>query len=122
MGYGVPAGVFAKRYHPDRIVVTMAGDGDFLMNGQEFSTAVHHRIPLIVVVVDNGIYGTIRMHQERTFPGRVAATTLTSPDFAALARAFGGHGETVETTRSAEHTSELQPLMRISYAVFCLKT
>src|SRR3546814_21133244 len=87
MGYGVPAGVFAKRYHPDRIVVTMAGDGDFLMNGQEFSTAVHHRIPLIVVVVDNGIYGTIRMHQERTFPGRVAATTLTSPDFAALARA-----------------------------------
>src|SRR3546814_1815898 len=68
------------------------------MNWQEFSTAVHHRIPLIVVVVDNGIYGTIRMHQERTFPGRVAATTLTSPDFAALARAFGGHGETVETT------------------------
>src|SRR3546814_10905670 len=78
----------------------MAGDGDFLMNGQEFSTAVHHRIPLIVVVVDNGIYGTIRMHQERTFPGRVAATTLTSPDFAALARAFGGHGETVETTEA----------------------
>lgn len=98
MGYGVPAGVFAKRYHPDRIVVTVAGDGDFLMNGQEFATAVHHGIALIVVVVDNGIYGTIRMHQERTFPGRVSATSLTNPDFAALARAFGGHGETVETT------------------------
>src|SRR3546814_13744456 len=97
MGYGVPAGVFAKLYHPDRIVVTMAGDGDFLMNGQAFSTAVHHRLPLIVAVVDNGIYGTIRMHQERTFPGRVAATTLTSPDFAALARAFSAPGHTVQT-------------------------
>src|SRR3546814_15780202 len=87
----------------------MAGDGDFLMNGQEFSTAVHHRIPLIVVVVDNGIYGTIRMHQERTFPGRVAATTLTSPDFAALARAFGGHGETVETTEAFAPAFERAP-------------
>lgn len=98
MGYGVPAGVHAKRLHPDRIVVTLAGDGDFLMNGQEFATAVHHRIPLIVLVIDNGIYGTIRMHQEKTFPGRVSATDLTSPDFAALARAFGGHGETVRAT------------------------
>src|SRR3546814_9649985 len=84
----------------------MAGDGDFLMNGQEFSTAVHHRIPLIVVVVDNGIYGTIRMHQERTFPGRVAATTLTSPDFAAIASAFGGNGETVEKTEAFAPASE----------------
>jgi len=98
MGYGVPAGVLAKRHYPDRIVVTIAGDGDFLMNGQEFATAVHHGIPLMVLVIDNGIYGTIRMHQEKTFPGRVSATDLTSPDFAALARAYGGHGETVTLT------------------------
>jgi len=98
MGYGVPAGVMAKRQKPDSIVLTIAGDGDFLMNGQEFATAVHHGIPLVVVLIDNGIYGTIRMHQERTFPGRVSATDLTNPDFAALARAYGGHGETVTVT------------------------
>ena len=98
MGYGLPAGVMAKRQKPDSIALTIAGDGDFLMNGQEFATAVHHGIPLIVVLIDNGIYGTIRMHQERTFPGRISATDLTNPDFAALARAYGGHGETVTTT------------------------
>lgn len=98
MGYGLPAGVMAKRQKPASIVLTIAGDGDFLMNGQEFATAVHHGIPLIVAVIDNGIYGTIRMHQERNFPGRISATTLTNPDFAALARAYGGHGETVTTT------------------------
>jgi len=98
MGYGLPAGVMAKRQKPGSIVLTVAGDGDFLMNGQEFATAVHHGIPLIVAVIDNGIYGTIRMHQERTFPGRISATKLTNPDFAALARAYGGHGETVTTT------------------------
>jgi acetolactate synthase-1/2/3 large subunit len=98
MGYGLPAGVMAKRQRPDSIVLTIAGDGDFLMNGQEFATAVHHNIPLIVLVIDNGIYGTIRMHQERHFPGRVSATDLTNPDFAALARAYGGHGETVAAT------------------------
>jgi acetolactate synthase-1/2/3 large subunit len=98
MGYGLPAGVMAKRQKPDSIALTIAGDGDFLMNGQEFATAVHHGIPLIVVLIDNGIYGTIRMHQEKTFPGRISATNLTNPDFAALARAYGGHGETVTTT------------------------
>ncbi|HEX4694389.1 thiamine pyrophosphate-binding protein [Sphingomonas sp.] len=98
MGYGVPAGVMAKRQKPESIVVTIAGDGDFLMNGQEFATAVHHGIPLIVLLIDNGIYGTIRMHQERHFPGRVSATKLTNPDFAALAAAYGGHGERVTTT------------------------
>jgi acetolactate synthase-1/2/3 large subunit len=98
MGYGLPAGVMAKRQKPGSIVLTIAGDGDFLMNGQEFATAVHHGIPLIVAVIDNGIYGTIRMHQERHFPGRISATRLTNPDFAALARAYGGHGETVTTT------------------------
>ncbi|GAC1331491.1 MAG: thiamine pyrophosphate-binding protein [Beijerinckiaceae bacterium] len=98
MGYGVPAAVGAKRVHPDRMVVCFAGDGDFLMNGQEFATAVQYDLAIIVIVVDNGMYGTIRMHQERDYPGRVSATALNNPDFAAYARAFGGHGETVERT------------------------
>ncbi len=98
MGYGTPAAVAAKGLFPDRTVVAFAGDGCFLMNGQEFATAVQYGLPIIVVVVNNGIYGTIRMHQEREYPGRVVATDLTNPDFAALARAYGGHGETVETT------------------------
>jgi acetolactate synthase I/II/III large subunit len=98
MGYGPPAAVMAKRQHPERIVVALAGDGDFLVNGQEFATAVQYGIPIIVVVLDNGMYGTIRMHQEREYPGRVSATKLRNPDFAALARSFGGHGERVERT------------------------
>jgi acetolactate synthase-1/2/3 large subunit len=98
MGYGTPAAVAAKELHPDRAVVAFAGDGCFLMNGQEFATAVQYDLPIIVIVVNNGIYGTIRMHQEREYPGRVVATDLKNPDFAALARAYGGHGETVERT------------------------
>jgi acetolactate synthase-1/2/3 large subunit len=98
MGYGLPAAVAMKRLYPERMVVSISGDGDFLMNGQEFATAVHHRLPLIALVCDNGIYGTIRMHQEREFPGRISATELTNPDFAAYARAFGGFGVTVEAT------------------------
>ena len=98
MGYGVPAAVLAKRQYPDRPVVAFAGDGCFMMNGQEFATAVQYGIPLIVIVVDNAMYGTIRMHQERDYPGRVSATLLKNPDFAAYAKAFGGHGERVETT------------------------
>ncbi|MFB8343892.1 thiamine pyrophosphate-binding protein [Brucella cytisi] len=98
MGYGVPAGVAAKRVDPDRTVVVFAGDGCFLMNGQEFATAVQYGLNLVVVVVDNGMYGTIRMHQEREYPGRVVATALKNPDFAAYARTFGGHGETVTAT------------------------
>ncbi len=98
MGYGLPAAVAAKQLHPDREVICFAGDGCFLMHGQEFATAVRYRLPIITVVVNNGIYGTIRMHQEREYPGRVSATDLTNPDFAALARAYGGHGETVEKT------------------------
>jgi acetolactate synthase-1/2/3 large subunit len=98
MGYGVPAGVAAKQLFPGREVVVFAGDGDFLMNGQDFATAVQYGLPVIVVILNNGIYGTIRMHQEREYPGRVVATDLVNPDFAALARAYGGHGETVETT------------------------
>ncbi|OZI68082.1 thiamine pyrophosphate-binding protein [Bordetella genomosp. 1] len=98
MGYGVPAAVMAKRQLPERVVVAFAGDGCFLMNGQEFATAVQYDAPIIVVVVDNSQYGTIRMHQERDYPGRVVATQLTNPDFAAMAVAFGGHGERVDTT------------------------
>ncbi|MHC2437298.1 thiamine pyrophosphate-binding protein [Bradyrhizobium sp. USDA 4451] len=98
MGYGVPAAVMAKRHHPDRVVVAFAGDGCFLMNGQEFATAVQYDAPLIVVVIDNAQYGTIRMHQERDYPGRVVGTQLRNPDFALYAKAFGGHGERVERT------------------------
>ncbi len=98
MGFGLPAAIGAARVFPRRTVVCFAGDGDFLMNGQEFATAVQYRLPIVVVVIDNGIYGTIRMHQEREFPGRVVATKLQNPDFAAYSRAFGGHGETVEET------------------------
>ncbi|GGG32767.1 thiamine pyrophosphate-binding protein [Chelatococcus composti] len=98
MGYGVPAAVGAKRLYPDRTVVAFAGDGCFLMHGQEFATAVQYNLPIVVIVIDNGIYGTIRMHQEREYPGRVSGTMLTNPDFAAYARAFGGHGERVERT------------------------
>jgi acetolactate synthase-1/2/3 large subunit len=98
MGYGVPAAVAMKRLYPQRTVVAFAGDGDFLMTGQEFATAVQYGLPIIIVVVDNGMYGTIRMHQEREYPGRVLGTQLQNPDFAAYARAFGGFGATVERT------------------------
>ena len=98
MGYGVPAAVGALRLDPSRPVVAFAGDGCFLMNGQEFATAVQYDLPLIVIVVDNGMYGTIRMHQERDYPERVVGTALKNPDFAAYAKAFGGHGERVEST------------------------
>ncbi|MFZ3308363.1 MAG: thiamine pyrophosphate-binding protein [Xanthobacteraceae bacterium] len=98
MGYGVPAAVAMKRLYPDRPVVCLAGDGDFLMNGQEFATAVQYDLPFTTIIVDNGMYGTIRMHQEREYPGRVSATKLRNPDFAAYARAFGGFGVSVERT------------------------
>jgi acetolactate synthase-1/2/3 large subunit len=98
MGYGVPAGVAAKVAHPERVVVSINGDGDFLMNGQELATAVQYGLAVVFVVVNNGMYGTIRMHQEREFPARVYGTSLVNPDFAALARAYGLHGETVEET------------------------
>jgi len=99
MGYGVPAAVAMQRLFPDRCVVAIAGDGDFLMNGQEFATAVQYDLPILVIVLDNGSYGSIRMSQEQAYPGRVSATDLRNPDFAAYARAFGGFGATVETTK-----------------------
>ncbi|MFC0407334.1 thiamine pyrophosphate-binding protein [Roseomonas elaeocarpi] len=98
MGYGVPAAIMAKRERPEAIALAIAGDGDFLMTGQEFATAVQHDIPVMIVVIDNGMYGTIRMHQERDYPNRISATRLRNPDFAAYAQAFGGHGETVRRT------------------------
>lgn len=98
MGYGVPAAVAAKLVEPQRMVIAFAGDGCFMMNGQDFATAVQYELPIIVIVVNNGMYGTIRMHQEREYPGRISATALKNPDFAALARAYGGHGESVRAT------------------------
>jgi acetolactate synthase I/II/III large subunit len=98
MGYGVPAAIAAKLVHPDRAVIAFAGDGCFLMTGQEFATAVQYGAPAIFIVVNNGMYGTIRMHQERHYPGRVIGTSLVNPDFAAYARAFGGFGAAVERT------------------------
>ena len=98
MGYGMPSAIAMQRLYPGRRVISVNGDGDFLMNGQEFAIAVQYGLPIIVLVIDNGIYGTIRMHQEREFPGRISATDLINPDFAAYARAFGGFGATVERT------------------------
>jgi acetolactate synthase-1/2/3 large subunit len=98
MGYGLPASVAAAIRFRDRPVVCVAGDGDFLMNGQELATAGQYGADLLVIVVDNGSYGTIRMHQEREYPKRLSGTELRNPDFAALARAFGGWAETVEKT------------------------
>jgi len=98
MGYGVPAAIAAKLEYPDRHVVCFAGDGCFLMAGQEFATAVQYHANVLIFVVNNGMYGTIRMHQEREYPERVWGTDLVNPDFAALARAYGGHGETVRQT------------------------
>ena len=98
MGYGVPAAVAAKTVHRDRTVLSWNGDGCFLMNGQELATAVQYGLAIVFVVIDNGMYGTIRMHQERQYPARVSGTTLINPDFAALARAYGALGETVVRT------------------------
>ena len=98
MGYGFPAAISASIEHPDRTVVCLAGDGCFQMTCNELSTAAQHSAKPIVVVVNNGRYGTIRMHQEKHYPGRVSGTILANPDFAALSRAYGGHGETVTKT------------------------
>ena len=106
MGFGLPSAVAAKLMHRDRDVVCFTGDGDFLMNGQEFATAVQYDANIVVILLDNGQYGTIRMHQEREYPGRVVGTQLRNPDFAALARAYGGHGETVLATEDFEPAFE----------------
>jgi len=99
MGYGLPAAVAAKLAHPTRAVVNVQGDGDFLMTGQELATAVQYSLPIITIIANNGMYGTIRMHQEREYPRRVIGTTLVNPDFAAYARSFGADGYTIEATK-----------------------
>ena len=106
MGYGVPAGVAAKLVHPDRPVIAFAGDGDFMMNGQELATAMQYGAKTIFIVINNGMFGTIRMHQERHYPGRISGTELHNPDFAALARAYGAHGEVVTKTEDFEAAFE----------------
>jgi acetolactate synthase-1/2/3 large subunit len=98
MGYGLPAAVAAALRAPERQAVAVAGDGDFLMNGQELATAMRHGANILVLVIDNGSYGTIRMHQEREYPERISGTELVNPDFAALARAYGAWAETVTAT------------------------
>jgi acetolactate synthase-1/2/3 large subunit len=106
MGYGVPAAIAAKATHPKRVVVSWNGDGCFQMNGQELATAVQSKLNVVFVVIDNGMYGTIRMHQERTYPARVYGTDLVNPDFVALAKAYGAIGEAV--TRTAEFAPALE--------------
>ena len=104
MGYGVPAGI-AAAITTGRVVLTMAGDGDFLMNGQELATAVQHGAKSIIVLLNNGMYGTIRMHQEKEYPQHVSGSHLHNPDFAALARAYGYAG--VRITRTDEFEAQL---------------
>ena len=108
MGYGVPAGI-AANIVSGRMVLTMAGDGDFLMNGQELATAAQYGAKTIIVLLNNGMYGTIRMHQERDYPEHVSGTQLANPDFAALARAYGYAG--VRITKTAEFEPELLAAM-----------
>ncbi len=106
MGYGVAAANAAKLVHPNRIAVCWTGDGDFVMSSPEFATAVQYNLPIVVLLVDNGMYATIRMHQERVYPGRVIGTDLENPDFVALTEAYGGHGERVERTEDFEAAFE----------------
>ena len=98
MGYGVPSAIAAKLRHPDRTVVCFDGDGCFLMTGQELATAARYGVAIVILIVNNNMYGTIRMHQERNYPERISATALTNPDFAALARSYGAFGERVVAT------------------------
>jgi acetolactate synthase-1/2/3 large subunit len=98
MGYGVPAAIAAKIIDPNRTVVCVAGDGDFMMTSQELATAAQNQLGIIILIVNNGMYGTIRMHQERHYPARVVATDLLNPDFVMLARSYGAYAELVETT------------------------
>jgi acetolactate synthase-1/2/3 large subunit len=121
MGYGLPAAVAASLRFRDRSVLCVAGDGDFLMNGQELATAAQYGADLLVIVVDNSSYGTIRMHQEREYPERLSATDLKNPDFAALARAYGAHAATVERTEDFAPALD-EALSRTGLRLLHLKT
>jgi acetolactate synthase-1/2/3 large subunit len=114
MGYGVPAGLAAQQRYPQRTVLAVTGDGDFLMTGQELATARQYGAAITVLLVNNGMYGTIRMHQERHFPGRVHGTDLVNPDFEALARAYGCFGERV--TKTADFAAALQRALAANQA------
>jgi len=121
MGYGLPSAIGAKLAHPDRTVISFSGDGGYMMTMQEFETAVRYNIPVIAVVVNNNMYGTIRMHQERTFPNRVIGTELSNPSFAEIANLFGGYGEKVE--KNAEFIPALKRALAASRpALIELKT
>jgi len=126
MGYGPPAAIAMKQLFPDRRVVCLAGDGDFLMNGQEFATMVQYALPITTIIIDNESYGSIRLSQERAFPGRVVGTDLKNPDFAAYARAFGGFGATVDRTQdfaAAFHAAEasgLPAIIHVKVSVECM--
>jgi acetolactate synthase-1/2/3 large subunit len=121
MGYAVPSAVAAKIVHPDRVVVSLMGDGDFVMTGQELSTAMQERANVILIVVDNGMYGSQRQHQERYFPGHVIGSAVHNPDFAMIAKAYGAHGETVERTEDFPAAFE-RALAAGTPAVIALKT
>ena len=125
MGYGVPAGIAAKIIAPERTVITFAGDGEYMMNGQELATAMQYQAGVVIIVFNNQMFGTIRMHQERTYPGRISGTALHNPDFAALARAYGAHGDVVNASeefapalqRALAHTraTDLPALIELRY-------
>ena len=102
MGYSIPAAVATKLQFPERAVVTIAGDGEYLMNGQELATALQYGAPFLIIVMSNGEFGTIRDHQKKHFPDRVSGTQLINPDFAAVARGFGAHGELVTDDSQAQ--------------------
>ena len=106
MGYGVPAAISAKLMYPQKTVIAFSGDGDFMMNGQELATAMQFGANIILIVINNGNYGTIRMHQEREYPGRVIGTDMVNPDFCLLAKAYGMHSECVTRTEEFEHAFE----------------
>ena len=114
MGYGLPAALAAKLAHPERTVVCVAGDGDLLMTVQELATIAHHGLAVVVLVVDNSCYGTIRTHQERRYPNRAIATALTSPDFVQLAHSFGMRAE--RTTSAADTLAALQQAIEADVA------
>jgi acetolactate synthase-1/2/3 large subunit len=126
MGYGPPAAIAMKQLYPHRRVVCLAGDGDFLMNGQEFATMVQYDLPITTIIIDNQSYGSIRLSQERAFPGRVIGTDLKNPDFAAYARAFGGFGAAVERTEDfagafrAAEASGLPSIIHVKVSVECM--
>ncbi|MBV9512310.1 MAG: thiamine pyrophosphate-binding protein [Caulobacteraceae bacterium] len=126
MGYGPPAAIAMKQLFPGRRVISISGDGDFLMNGQEFATMIQYGLPIVNLVVDNGSYGSIRLSQERTYPGRVSATDLVSPDFAALARAYGGFGASVDRTEDfaaafeAASASNQPAIVHLKVSVECM--